>query len=152
MSVEIESSGLEEILAQLRGLEEDMMPTLRNGVENGLKRIVAEAKTNTPVAKVGGGYLRNSIGSTALIRRDAIEANVHANAEYAVYEEMGTGQKGHDSEIGAELGATYTISRGGKPYYGKEARPYLHPAVKKNQWKIGDSLRRAIDRKLKGRG
>lgn len=146
MSVEITSEGLAEILEELRELGEEFLPLLLQGTQNGLRRIATEAKTLAPERT---GRLRGSIGSAARIEGDHIEGDVHANAEYAVYVEMGTGQQGHDSEIASELGAMYTVLRGDKPFLGQPARPFLHPAVKAGQWKIPDSILRAL-RKRRG--
>lgn len=147
MSVEITSEGMEEAIEELRQLEEEILPILLKGTRKGLQRVATGAKLLVPIRT---GQLRNSIGSTAKIEGDAIAGDVHATAEYAVYVEMGTGQRGHDSAIGAELGATYTVSRGGKPYMGQPAQPFLYPAVKLHGWKIQDSILQEIRRRTRG--
>lgn len=100
--------GLDELLATLSGLGENVKESCRKGLERGAKRIQKNAKYLCPVRKPknkrgkkisGGGQLRNSIKTKSQTTLEGAEAQVFTNLEYAPYVEFGTGQRGSESNI-----------------------------------------------------
>lgn len=149
--------GLDEVFDALDGMKEEILLAALQGLREGMKLTVAEAKTLC-LGDTGG--LRNSITDMAEIDGDKIDAQVVATAEHAVYVEMGTGPKGEANHAGISPNAKPTykmdgrtikrVSKKGKPYEyhvngwfytdpksntvkyteGQPARPFMYPAFK----------------------
>lgn len=79
--------GLEELLANLSGLDGNIKESARKGLERGAKRIQKNAKLLTPVDE---GHLRNSIKTKSEVTQDGAEAQVFVGADYGAYVEFGT--------------------------------------------------------------
>lgn len=112
--------GLDEILATLSGLGGDIKESARKGLERGAKKIQKNAKLLTPVDT---GNLRNSIKTKSNITIDGAEAQVYTNCEYAPYVELGTGERGRESDIDRPEEVSYKAD-----WPGQTAQPYMTPA------------------------
>lgn len=88
--------GLDELLANLSGLGENIKETSKKALERGAKKIQKNAKYLAPVDT---GQLRNSIKTKSEITKDGANAQVFTNLEYAPYVEFGTGERGRKSNI-----------------------------------------------------
>jgi len=136
-----EIEGMDELLEQLDGLKEQIMQGAAKALQVELANIQADAKRNCGGFKNPTGELQRSIIVPSIEQNgDTIEGAVLATATHAVYVEMGTGQRGQDSDNGkAPVGAMYTLEHKGMP-----ARPYLYPAYKVRKDKIIEAIRRQI--------
>lgn len=122
-----------------------MIPNAAKGMRNGLERVVREAKQVCPVDT---GELLNSIRAEVNEYATFVTGTVGTNKEYAVYVEMGTGDKGRESGgNGSPVQASYRTKWG-----GMRARPYLWPAWKANREKVLASIRRAVLKGVRGGG
>lgn len=137
--------GLSAVEQALSSLGEDMIPNAAEGMEQGLARVVREAKKLCPVDT---GELRGSIRAEVNKDASAVTGTVGSSKEYAVYVEMGTGDKGRESGgNGSPVKASYRTKWG-----GMRARPYLWPAWKANREKVLASIRRAVLKGVRGGG
>lgn len=137
--------GLSAVEQALSSLGEDMIPNAAEGMEQGLARVVREAKKLCPVDT---GELIGSIRAEVNKDASAVTGTVGSSKEYAVYVEMGTGDKGRESGgNGSPVKASYRTKWG-----GMRARPYLWPAWKANREKVLASIRRAVLKGVRGGG
>lgn len=143
--IRISVEGLSAVEQALSSLGEDMIPNAAKGMRNGLERVVREAKQVCPVDT---GELLNSIRAEVNEYATFVTGTVGTNKEYAVYVEMGTGDKGRESGgNGSPVQASYRTKWG-----GMRARPYLWPAWKANREKVLASIRRAVLKGVRGDG
>lgn len=143
--IRISVEGLSAVERALSSLGEDMIPNAAKGMQNGLKRVVREAKQVCPVDT---GELLNSIRAEVNEYATFVTGTVGTNKEYAVYVEMGTGDRGRESGgNGSPVKASYRTKWG-----GMRARPYLWPAWKANREKVLASIRRAVLKGVRGGG
>lgn len=143
--IRISVEGLSAVEQALSSLGEDMIPNAAEGMEQGLARVVREAKKLCPVDT---GELRGSIRAEVNKDASAVTGTVGSSKEYAVYVEMGTGDKGRESGgNGSPVKASYRTKWG-----GMRARPYLWPAWKANREKVLASIRRAVLKGVRGGG
>lgn len=137
MRIEFSVDGLDEVIAYLEDFEDELMDALERGVTKALDDVREDAKMNV---HVDSGDLRDSIKVSVKREADEVRGKCAATAEYAVYEEMGTGPKGNASDNGkAPVGATYHTGT----YYrkdgtvvhseGQPAHPYMYPAFNKDK-------------------
>ena len=167
--IRISVEGLSAVEQALSSLGEDMIPNAAKGMQNGLKRVVREAKQVCPVDT---GELLNSIRAEVNEYATFVTGTVGTNKEYAVYVEMGTGDKGRESGgNGSPVKASYRTGRWFVPLKktemiedtivkesngfwttGQPARPYLWPAWKANREKVLASIRRAVLKGVRGGG
>ena len=161
--------GLSAVEQALSSLGEDIIPNVTEGMEQGLARVVREAKKLCPVDT---GELRGSIRAEVNKDASAVTGTVGSSKEYAVYVEMGTGDKGRESGgNGSPVKASYrtggwfvplkktemiedTIVKESNGFWttGQPARPYLWPAWKANREKVLASIRRAVLKGVRGGG
>ena len=157
--IRISVEGLSAVEQALSSLGEDMIPNVTEGMEQGLARIVREAKKLCPVDT---GELRGSIRAEVNKDASAVTGTVGSSKEYAVYVEMGTGDKGRESY---RTGGWFvplkktemiedTIVKESNGFWttGQPARPYLWPAWKANREKVLASIRRAVLKGVRGGG
>ncbi len=109
--VTVDTSGFKTFTAQFREQADEI-------VQKTAQDIAAQAQTNAPVVT---GYLKNSIRPHKI---KPLQARVEVGAEYGVYVEFGTGQRGAASNILRPPGITYSTNR-----VGRRAKPYLIPAL-----------------------
>ncbi len=97
--------------------------------------------------------LRNTIHMNCSNYGNEIVGRVYTNSDHAIYVEFGTGQKGGNHPKSAELGYTYRTTPwvytpdDGEHFYrttGMVARPYMYPALKRNEQKISKMIEDAI--------
>jgi HK97 gp10 family phage protein len=120
--------GLDEILDELNGLEDEILEAALDGLKKGMKHTVKEARALCPVDT---GKLRDSITASAAIRGGQIEASISATAEYAASVEMGS------------------VPQGGAGH-GTPARPFMYPAFKMTRGLIVSQVSEAIANQIKG--
>lgn len=167
--IRISVEGLSAVEQALSSLGEDMISNVMEGMEQGLARVVREAKKLCPVDT---GELRGSIRAEVNKDASAVTGTVGSSKEYAVYVEMGTGDKGRESGgNGSPVKASYrtggwfvplkktemiedTIVKESNGFWttGQPARPYLWPAWKANREKVLASIRRAVLKGVRGGG
>lgn len=115
-----EIKGMDELLGVLSGLGGDIKGALATGLGKGAKSIQKNAKMLCPVKT---GALRNSIKTSVEVKDTEIDGKVYTNLDYAVYVELGTGQRGASSSIDRPEGVSYNPE-----VKGMAAQPYLAPA------------------------
>ncbi len=135
--------GLEELLANLSGLDGNIKESARKGLERGAKRIQKNAKMLAPVDT---GTLRNSIKTKSEITEEGAEAQVFTNCEYAPYVEFGTGELGRESNIDRPEGISYKTD-----LKGQTAQPYLSPAYlhAKNTGEVEQEVIKSIQQDIR---
>ena len=135
--------GLEELLSNLASLGGDIKETCKKGLERGAKKIQDNAKYLAPVKT---GRLRNSIKTKSEITQDGAEAQVFTNCEYAVYVELGTGQRGKQANIERPEGVHYKSD-----WKGQSPQPFLMPAYlqAKNNGTVEQEVVNTIQREIR---
>ncbi len=113
-SVIVDTSGLTRIAGQIDKRAADVIAKNAND-------IMGEAVIRVPVDT---GNLKNTIYTE--ISNGGATAQIGASAEYAVYVEFGTGQRGAASPINRPEGIEYSPG-----WMGMTAKPYLIPALEK---------------------
>jgi len=131
--------GLDELLANLSGLNGNIKESCRKGLERGAKKIQRNAKYLAPVDT---GQLRNSIKTKSETTQDGAKAQVFTNVEYAPYVEFGTGQKGSESNIDRPEGISYKAD-----WKGQAAQPFMTPAYlhAKNTGEVEQEVAKTIE-------
>nr|WP_302596472.1 HK97-gp10 family putative phage morphogenesis protein [uncultured Cellulosilyticum sp.] len=124
--MELEIKGLNSLMAKLSNTPNVIKQGLYKGVGKTMTVIEGDAKD---ICAVDKGELRNSIHSKTVIKGDSIEGTVGTNKEYAVYVEMGTGQRGAESPSPPKA----PVDGYREDWTGMEAQPYLYPSLMQNK-------------------
>lgn len=117
--------GLDSLMSKLSEMGDTACLVATKAIETGARVIEGEAVLNVAVDT---GYLRESIGTEAEDKGGTAVAEVYATAEYAPYVELGTGQRGEETNKNSDVSVSYTMERNGKPYMGQPAQPFMYPA------------------------
>lgn len=142
-----------------------LMKHLNSITDLNVKRTVIQATalvhgTAKALAPSDFGLLRESI-HMKVEDGAVVRGRVYTGLEYAAYVEFGTGSKGNGTypyDIDG-LSLTYTdhswvyTPDGGETFRrtnGKEARPYMYPALKGNERRIKEMFKVGIHNALKG--
>lgn len=120
-----------------------------------------QAKELAPVGKINGGNLGGSIHMEVKNRGSGVEGRVFTNLQYAAYVEFGTGSKGNGTYPYKIRGVSlkyrgtswiYTPD-GGETFYhtnGQVAKPYMYPALKRNEKYIKQLFKEGVKESIKG--
>lgn len=133
----IKIKGIDVLNKRLDGFSREIVPAVKNGVNESLLVIQGAAKL---LCSSVTGRLRNSIHVHPAKRtsRATIEGSVYTAVEYAVYVEFGTGRRGgYPYDIGLSL--TYN-----QDWAGQVAQPFLYPALLRNKHKIADIIAESV--------
>lgn len=133
-------SGSNTLQSQLSKLLATQYPQkFAKALESAAKNIVqAEAKTLCPVDT---GRLRNSISERTIQTKNETYSEVFTNLEYAPYVEFGTGIRGEMSTYNKYMGSEITYRQ---DWQGHPAQPFLYPALKNNEQRIVDYVKRIL--------
>lgn len=125
------------------GLGGNIKESARKGLERGAKKIQKNAKLLTPVDT---GTLRNSIKTNSEITQDGAETQVYTNCEYAPYVELGTGERGKESNIDRPEGVSYKAD-----WKGMTAQPFMTPAYlhAKNSEEVEQEVIKSIQQDIR---
>lgn len=132
-----------------RGLGGDIKESSKKGLERGAKKIQKNAKYLAPVGETG--HLRNSIKTKSQVTQDGAEAQVFVGAEYGVYVEFGTGERGRTANIDRPKGVHYNLK---KVTQGQAPQPYLTPAYlhAKNTGEVEQEVIKTIEQEIRKLG
>lgn len=139
--------GLDELLANLSGLDGDIEQSCLKGGRRGMKKVQKNAKYLAPTGETG--ELRNSIKETGEINGDEVNCKVYTNCEHAVYNEFGTGQRGAESNIERPDGIAYKAD-----WKGMAAQPFMTPAYlhAKNTGEVEQEVIKSIEQDIRKLG
>lgn len=145
--------GMDEVMAQLDGLKDEIRAKAMQGLGEGLKLIVKDAKA---LAAYVTGDLREHITSRIEDKAGQIDAAVVSTSDHAVYVEMGTGPTGAENHAGIAPvpvtykteGWTYRDPETGDYIHtnGQAAQPYLYPAYRNNKPNVLKCVADAINK------
>lgn len=161
--------GEKDVAEALRALED---LDLRQGITQAISFVQEQAKANCPSHT---GELRGSIFTDVEDQNEVVRGICYTNKAYGPFVEFGTGPKGqaHHDGISPEVAVAYTqspwwihesdIGRETAEYYhfphidtpqgrfyvcsGQAAQPFLYPALKNNEDKIVEIIRKAVKTK-----
>ena len=145
-----------ELIARLLQMKETADNTLKVAIQRaGIQ--VRDAAVN--MCPVDTGELRQSIHEMTEITGGVIASTVYTNKEYAPYVEFGTGPKGAENHAGISPEVSPVYSSAGWTYMnkdgefvhtnGKEARPFMYPALKDNEERLKNNIRASIRMEVK---
>lgn len=142
MSVE----GLDKLLKKLNSLGDNINAGIVKGVSDATKKVQGDAKDLAPVDT---GELRNLIISQVAVGENEVTGIVSSTAEYGMYLEFGTGQRGKNSDIPSkqDLDIAYKEDWSGIP-----AQPYMYPAMKQNEEYIKDTIAASVRMEIQKKG
>lgn len=147
MDIQIDISGIEGIEKYLNSAPEKLLEGTLAGANGILSRIKDDATNGCPVREINGGNLRDSIHvSEAVINGQEIEGDVSNNTEYAVFVEMGTGQRGRESPSPPKS-PDDVYHR--EDWVGMSAQPFMYPAYVNAQDEAPKIVKENIIKKLK---
>ena len=110
------------------------------------------------LASVDKGNLKGSLHPKVITQGKTIIGKVYTNLSYAPFVEFGTGIKGNGTYPNKDISLTYRDTPwvytpdGGDTFYyteGQVARPYMYPALKRNEKKIKNMFKEALHTDLK---
>ena len=138
--------GLDKFAAKLHRMKADILPAVKQGVNDATIVVEGEAKMLCPTNKYrAGGELRASIHPETQVLPDSVVGKVSTVKEYAMFVEFGTGVVGQISNRNNKIPLsyrqtpwTYTPDNGESFFttMGNVAQPYLYPALHRNKNKI----------------
>ena len=163
--------GMDRLLGKLNKLEKF---SLEEAVAKGIQSVQEDAKDR---CRAVSGELRESIRTSVNSMEGRSVGVCYTNKEYAPYVEFGTGQKGqenhsnispnipvayrqtpwwiHESMVDkdtAEMYHWFSIHTDEGTFYqvtGQPARPFMYPAMKKNEEHIKELIMEAVKEELK---
>lgn len=122
--------GMNSLMKKLDALGGNSQKALKVGIHQGIKRVQDDAKSLAPTAKIDGGRLEGSIQGEVEESGGKIIGKVSTNVEYAIYVELGTGQRGEASPSPPKSDADVSYRQ---DWAGMDAQPFLYPALKQNE-------------------
>ncbi len=114
-----------------------------------------QAKLNAQVDK---GNLKGSIHPKVITQGKTIIGKVYTNLSYAPFVEFGTGIKGNGTYPNKDIALSYRSTPwvytpdGGETFYhteGQVAKPFMYPALKRNEKKIKAMFKEALHTDIK---
>ena len=152
-TVTVEVLGIDQIVKDVETIAQARR--LKQAITTCTAMVESEAKELCPSNKFGASIapLKNTIHMQVRDNDDETIGRVYTNSDHAIYVEFGTGTKGGGHPKSAELGYTYRTTPwvytpdGGQHFYrtkGMVARPYMYPALKRNEQAIKKKLEDAI--------
>ena len=136
--IDMDMLGVDELVERIETAAEELMPRLKEAIDDCTFAIEADAKMNVP--RDTRTLLSNITAVPAVASGDKVIGRTIADTEYAIFVEFGTGASGEASGgNGSSYEAGYTMSHG-----GMAAQPYMYPAYKANQTRIVGTLKEAV--------
>ena len=118
--------GLDNLARKLEALGGNTKQTITKSMDDVATFVRDDARIRCPVDT---RELRQSINKEVKVDGDHILGNIGTSQDYAIYVEMGTGQKG-------EATNTYPGIEFRQDWVGQPAQPYMYPALKDNEEQI----------------
>lgn len=144
MSIQLD--GLDSLVKKINRLGGKADDALLKGIQKSVQLVDDDAKDLCPVDT---GDLRNSINRKVEMNQEGIKGSVGTNKEYAIYVELGTGQKGSESPSPpkAPIGNGYKVD-----WSGMSARPFLYPALMQNKEAIKELCVEELNKEIQRLG
>ncbi|MCL2094772.1 HK97 gp10 family phage protein [Candidatus Saccharibacteria bacterium] len=130
MAIKIEIRGVQSLIKKLDSVAE-IDGAIRQATVKSTGIVQADAKQNAPVDT---GNLKSSIKMNVEQNDESTTGTVSTATKYGMYVEFGAGVRGAASEHpkAGELGLKFSPN-----VAGQTAQPFMYPALKKNEAKIG---------------
>lgn len=146
--------GLDSLLKKLGKLGGNVEETLYKSIDRQAKLVQGDAKDLCPVDT---GDLRNSIKTETKIKGSKIVGNIFTNSDHAAYVEFGTGRAGESTNQNAKVNVSYKQDRwlanipdvGTRWIEGQPAQPYLYPALKNNEERIIENIKKDVEKEIR---
>lgn len=142
--------GIDKFATKLNRMKSEIIPVVKQGVDNATIMVEGRAKTLCPTNKYqAGGELRQSIHPNSEIKADTVVGKVSTIKEYAAFVEFGVGIRGQQTNINKKLSLayrqtpwTYTPDHGETfiTTIGNVAQPYLYPALNQSKREIREII------------
>ena len=140
--MKIELKGLDKIVADLNKFGKSVEMPVKVGITKATNYCKKVAKEKCPVDT---GTLKGSIHSEVRKKAEKIEGEVSTILEYAAYVELGTGQRGKETNTNPELEVNYRAD-----WKGQQAKPYMYPAYLETREKLPKFLEDEMNKVLRG--
>ena len=137
------TKGIAELITKLNSLGVNVTDVLEKSIAKNVKLVQAEAKTLCPVDL---GDLRNSISTKVEKSSTGVKGVIFTNSDHAAYQEFGTGQRGSESPSPPKSDADLSYR---EDWTGIKAQPFLYPALKNNEYKVRDKVRKDLQKAIK---
>lgn len=142
--------GLDKFSAKLNRMKADVLPRVKQGVNEATIVVEGRAKMLCPTNKYrAGGELRASIHPYTQVLPDSVVGKVSTNKEYAAFVEFGTGVVGQITNRNHKIALAYRQTPwvytpdNGESFFttiGNVAQPYLYPALHRSQKEIKEII------------
>ena len=146
--------GIDKFAAKLNRMKANVLPMVKNGVNQATIVVEGRAKALCPTNKYrAGGELRTSIHPETQVLLDSVVGKVSTVKEYAAFVEFGVGVVGQMSNRNHKIPLayrqtpwTYTPDDGETfvTTMGNVAQPYLYPALHQSQKDIKNLITQSV--------
>lgn len=147
--------GLDSLLKKFGKLGGNVQGTLYKSIDRQAKLVQGDAKD---LCSVDTGDLRNSIKEETKIRGDKIVSSIFTNSDHGPHVEFGTGKKGEASGGDKYPGPiSYKQDKwlvnipdvGPRWTEGQPAQPFMYPALKNNEERILENIKKDIKKEIR---
>lgn len=142
----IQLNGLDALVKKINRLGGKADDALLKGIQKSVQLVRGDARDLCPAPT---GTLRSSIELKVETNQEEIKGSVGTNKEYAIYVELGTGQRGEASPSPpkAPIGNGYKVDWSGMP-----AQPFLYPALMQNKEAIKELCIEELNKEIQKLG